>query len=103
DPVLGDVQAASHRALAQGDVVRLGAGEVLEDVAELVRRDDLQVDLHARVRPHAGARLAGGLDGFDQREAGKRGGQRGRVGGGGDDVDVLDRVDQPAQRAGHLD
>ena len=56
DPVLGDVQPAPHRRLAQLHVVRLGAGEVLQDVAELVGRDDAQVDLHARVRDHARAR-----------------------------------------------
>ena len=40
---------APHGRLAQRHVVRLGAGEVLEHVAELVGLDDLQVDLHARV------------------------------------------------------
>ena len=59
DPVLGDVQAAAHGRLAQRHVVRLGAREVLEDVAELVGLDDPQVDLHARVRDDARARLAG--------------------------------------------
>jgi hypothetical protein len=34
---------------------QLGAGEVLQEVAELVGLDDLQVDRHARVRPRAGA------------------------------------------------
>ena len=54
--VLGDVQPAPDHRLAQLHVVGLGAGEVLQDVAELVGRDDLQVDLHARVRDHARAR-----------------------------------------------
>ena len=53
DPVLGDVQPAPDGRLAQRHVVRLGAGEVLQHVAELVRLDDLQVDLHAGVRGRA--------------------------------------------------
>ena len=47
-PVLGDVQALAHGRVAQRHVVLLGAGEVLEQVAELVGRDDPQVDLDAR-------------------------------------------------------
>ena len=41
-------------------VVRLGAGEVLQQVAELVGRDDAQVDLHARVRARPRAPLLAG-------------------------------------------
>src|SRR5918911_1694561 len=55
DPVLGDVQPAPHGALAQADVVRLGAGEVLQHVAELVRGDDLEVHAHAGVGAHTRA------------------------------------------------
>ena len=59
DPVLRDVQPAPHGRLAQRHVVRLRAGEVLEHVAELVGRDDLEVDGHARVEHDARAGLAG--------------------------------------------
>ena len=44
DPVLGDVQAAADRRLAQLHVVLARAGEVLEQVAELGGLDDAQVD-----------------------------------------------------------
>ena len=40
---------------------------------------------------------------LDQRQLGQRRGQRGGVVGGGDDVEVLDRVGQAPQRAGDLD
>ena len=59
DPVLGDVQPPPHRVLAQRHVVRLGAREVLEHVAELVGLDDLEVHLHAGVGRHPRARVAG--------------------------------------------
>ena len=103
DPVLGDVQALAHRRLAHGDVVRLGAREVLQHVAELVGLDDLDVHLHARVRGDARAGVALLVDGLDQLELAQRRRQRGRLGGGDDDVDVLDRVGHPAQRARDLD
>ena len=44
DPVLGDREALLHGALAQLHVVLLGAGEVLQQVPELGRRHDPQVD-----------------------------------------------------------
>ena len=103
DPVLGDVQAAAHGRLAQRDVVRLGAGEVLQHVAELVGLDDLEVDPHAGVGGHARAGVARRLDRLDERQLAQRAGQRGRVGRGGDDVDVLDRVGHAPQRARDLD
>ena len=103
DPVLGDVQAAADRALAQRHVVGLGAREVLEHVAELVGLDDLEVDLHPRVGGHAGARVARGLHGLHELELAERARERLRVAGRGDDVEVLDGVGAAAQRAGHLD
>ena len=103
DPVLRDVQPAPHGGLAQRDVVRLGAGEVLEHVAELVGLDDPEVDLHARVREHARAGVARRQHGLDQRQLGQRGRQRDGILRRGDDVEVLDRVGLAAQRAGHLD
>ena len=44
DAVLGDVQPLAHRHLAERRVVVLGAGEVLEQVAERLGRDDPQID-----------------------------------------------------------
>ena len=101
-PVLGDVQPAPDRPLAQLHVVGLGAGEVLEHVAELIGRDDLHVDLHARVRVDPRTRLAGGMHGIDQLQLAQRVDQRGRVRRRGDDVDVLGAVAEPAQRARDL-
>ena len=56
DAVLGDVNPLSCRRVAQRHVVLLGAREVLEQVAELIRRDDLQIDLERGVcaQTHAG-------------------------------------------------
>jgi hypothetical protein len=96
------VQAAAHGRLAQLHVVGLGAGQVLEHVAELVGRHHAHVDAHAGVRRDARAGVAGGVDGVDQLEPGERADQRRGVARGGDDVDVLGRVGQAAQRAGDL-
>ena len=76
---------------------------MLEHVAELVGLDDPQVDLHARVRHHPRAGLAGRGHGLDLRQLGERAGERGGIGGRGDDVEVLDRLGHAPQRAGDLD
>ena len=81
----------------------LAPGEVLQHVAELVGLDHPEVDLQARVGGHARTSGAAGADRLHDLELGQRLRQRGRVGGGGDDVDVLDRVGPAAQRAGDLD
>ena len=100
--VLGDVQAAPDGEVAQRDVVLLGAGQVLEHVAELVGLDDPQIDADARVGPDSdgvGARVwrrprpAAALP----PPAPAR-----RVGGGRDDVEVLDGLGHPPRRAGEL-
>jgi hypothetical protein len=97
------VQAAADGVLAQRHVVRLGAGEVLEHVAELVGLDDLEVDLHARVRGHARARVARGLHGLHELELAEGACQRLRVARRGDDVEVLDGVGAAAQGTRRLD
>ena len=56
DPVLGDREAAGHRLFAQLHVVGLGAGEVLEQVAEGLRGDDPQVDRDRRCGSARGRR-----------------------------------------------
>ena len=58
--VLVDLQAELLRDAADRDVVRLGAGEVVQCRAVAFLRHDAQVDLHAAFEQHAGARLAGG-------------------------------------------
>ena len=103
DPVLGDVQPAADRRLAQLHVVRLGAGEVLQHVAELVGLDDLEVDLHPRV---GRTRAPFSPDDSTDSTSGSSASAAASAAGssrGGDDVEVLDRVGAAAQRAGELD
>ena len=57
DGVLGDGEAAAHGVLAQRDVVVLRAGEVLEQVAVRLRRDDAKVEPEALVRDHRRLRV----------------------------------------------
>ena len=56
--VLVQRQPARKRAHAQLDVVPLRAGEVQQRGAELVRRDDAQIDLRAAARDDAGLGVA---------------------------------------------
>ena len=103
DPVLGDVQPAAHGRLAQRHVVGLRAGEVLQQVAELVGLDDAQVDVEARVRARRGRRCRRARRPLDHVELGEGRQQRRGIAGGGDDVEVLDGVGQAARAAGQLD
>ncbi len=59
--VFVDLQAELLRDAADRDVVRLGAGEVVQRRAVALLRHDAQVDLHAAFEQHAGARVAGGI------------------------------------------
>ena len=103
DAVLAHVQAALDRRRAQRLVVAPRAREVLEQVAERLLRHDAQVDREPDVRQRAGARLAGGGDRVDRGRRAERLHQRGRVAGGGDDVEILDVVGPAAGAAGQLD
>ena len=53
--------------MAHGDVMLLGAGEVMEREIELLGRHDAQIGLQAILEPHAGLRLAVGGDLLDPR------------------------------------
>ena len=103
DPVLADVQPAPHGRLAQRDVVRRRAGEVLQQVAEVLRRDDAQVDRQAGVRAPARGVLVGRRRRLDEVELAERAHQRAGVARRRDDVEVLDGVGLAARRAGELD
>ena len=74
--------------------MRLGAGEVLEQVAERRGRDDPQVDRDAVLRDAARAVVAAAGGGADHLERGERRDDRGRIVGRDDDVEVLDAVAQ---------
>ena len=102
--VLRHVQAAPHGRLAQRHVVRARAGEVLEQVAELLGRDDAQVDLDARCGSGP-ARRRCPMPATDSisGSADERLDQRVRVGRRGDDVEVLAGVGHAPRRAGQLD
>ena len=97
------VTAASRSA----HVVLLGAGEVLQQVAELVGRHDAQVDRQPGVRRARPPRASPAVPSPARRTrsasssaSARR--ERGRVVGRGDDVEVLDGLGQPARAAGEL-
>ena len=75
---------------------------MLQQVAELVRGDDPQVDLEPGVGAQPDPGLAGILRRLHEFELGRELGQGPRVRGGGDDVEVLDAVGHPPRRAGQL-
>jgi hypothetical protein len=75
---------------------------MLEQVAELVRRDDPQIDPDARVGAELDAGLGRRAGVLDEVEAGRCSGERHRVGGGGDHVQVLDRIGHPPGGSGQL-
>ena len=77
--VLGDVQPAAHRASRSAMLCCLGSGEVLQQVAELVGRDDAQVHAHAVVRAGARAPFSPVEDASTTVELGQRAAQRARV------------------------
>ena len=88
DAVLGDRELLADGLLAEGDVVRLGAGEVLEQVAVRLGRDDAEVEPQALVGDHCRLRVPLRHDLLDPGELGEVLRQRGRIARRGDDVEV---------------
>ena len=103
DRVLGDRVAATHRVLAQRDVVVLRAGEVLQQVAVALRRHDAQVEAQPVVRDdrRLGRALGGDVDHPAKRAEVVD--ERLRVGRRRDDVEVAHRLAHAARRAGERD
>jgi hypothetical protein len=97
------MQPLAHRRLSQRHVVLLGAGEVLQQIAELIGSDDAQVHLQPGVGAQPNARGTRVLRRLDEVERRRRRGQGQRIGCGGDDVQVLDAVGHAPGRAGQLD
>ena len=103
DAVLRDREAAALRLFPQLHVVLLGAGEVLEQVAEALRLDDAQVELEAFARDDGGLRLALCYHVEHPGERGEVCYQSGGVARGRDQVDVLEGLAAAAQRPGLRD
>ena len=100
DRVLGDGQPVLHRALTERDVVILRAGEVLQQVAVRLGRDDTEVEAEALVRQDRRLRrpFCHHLDHpLQLREVVD---QRLRIGRGRDDVEVAKGLLAPPGAAG---
>ena len=93
----------AERALAELDVVLGRAGEVLEQVAEGLVGADPQVDLEAGVGEDAGRGVAAAAPLGGQSVRRERLGERARVVGGRDQVEVLAGLGPAPRRAGDLD
>ena len=102
DAVLAHLEPGPHRRLAQRHVVVLRAGEVLEQVPVDLGRHHAQLDDGAVVRDCGDPVVAPGGDVGDPVLRHERLGRRQAVGHGGDDVDVLAGLGEPADAAGGL-
>ena len=98
DAPLRHLQPARLGLLAHGHVVRLRSGEVLQQVAVRLRRDDAQVHLHARVRHDRGFRVTAARDLLHPGALAEPRGQGGRILGCRDQIDVADRLGPAPQR-----
>ena len=103
DPVLRDREAAPLGVLPQREVVLLRAGEVLQQVAVALGRDDAQVEAKAIVRDDRRLRRALGHHLGDPGQLREVLRQRLRVAGGGDDVEVAHGLLAAARAAGLAD
>src|SRR5579862_109937 len=100
DAVLGDRQTAPHRVLAHRDVVVLRAGEVLEEVAERLRRHDAEVEAETVARDDRRLRVAVRRYLDDPRHLDEVRGQLRRIGRTRDHVEVAERLLPPPHRTG---
>ena len=103
DPVLGDGESPAERPLAQLHVVRGRAGEVLEEVPEVVFRDDSQIEPHPGVGEHLRSAVTARPLLGDKGVLAERLDQRRRVRGRRHQVDVLAGLGPAPRRAGDLD
>ena len=101
--VFRDVEPALDGGGPERLVVLLRARQVLEQVPEVLGRDDPQVDADPVVRDRPRPRLARRVRLGDQRQRAEGLRERTRVGGGRHQVDVLARVGPAARAAGDLD
>jgi hypothetical protein len=104
DPVLGDLEPAPHRPLAQLDVVLLRAGEIHQSGAVALRRHHPQIHLQPGGELDAGPGVAGHQRPFhlgildetpDQLAAGP-------LGGDGQQIQVAHRLAAAAVGSGHF-
>ncbi len=102
-PVLAELEAGLDRPLADADVVGGRPGEVLEGGAPHLGPDRPEVDLEAVPGPDGRLGVAEGGDLGHLGQLGEGAGHRGRVGGGGEQVDVVDGGLHAPQRPGDLD
>ena len=102
DPVLADLETAADGVLAQRDVVRLRAGQVLQQVPERARRDHPQLDPRPVVGDAGDLGLASLLDRGHPVVGDEGVHHLGRRGGRGDQVDVLGGLGVPAEAARDL-
>ena len=105
ESVLAEGEAALDGALAQGDVVMLGAGEVLQRGAVAGAGEQADVDLQVVAQGEADLVLAAREELVDEGEGGDvldgRGDDVGLAGGAGDEqVEVADGLAAAAQGAG---
>src|SRR5215475_9384565 len=94
--VLVELQAARLRELADRDVVRLRAGEVVERRAEALRGNDPDVDLQSALEHHRGPRGAGRPHYLHLRIGSEALHHVGRRYRGDDDIEIADRLAAPA-------
>ncbi len=100
DPVLADLHTLGNGQFPQGDIVFLGAGEVLQQVAILPVGHHAQVYLQPGVGAH---RTLGGSAGDDfghHRQAAEGAGKRRGLRRRSDDVQILNRFLHPPHAAG---
>ncbi len=97
-PYSFSLKPALDGAVAQRDVVRLRAGEVLQRGAEALARHEAQVGLEPAAQQHARLGFAVREDALDEAVAGEGVHQRRRC-AGGEDVEIAARLAAAAQAA----